>query len=467
MPLGRHGWLACGGLVVPTGVLLLGQKALRIQTLEPARGCAGRAAPAAPDALFVVGLAALVWAWLARVLAHPAERGLRAGLLGWQLALVTLLFVGTASHRYFLTTGTPLDYPMFRLGLVEISERARVASSEIPWGTWLLNAAGAGDHAGAARLGPPAARPRRASALSVRGSSAPAPEGHGRPQGTLRAGGAPGSWRCSGAECRGQRMGAGAHGCGRGLHAPCGGEPGHDRRARRPGERGAAVGGTGSSARRFELAARRRWPAAQRGVHLVGVHRRARHHAVQPGHADHARARALGERGHAGGERPRGGPAHQQGAGGHLVWVPAAHRRAHHRGAAGRAAGALPARPPARAGLSAAPSCRARAGRSSTAPTWWPRWASSASSTRARCPPRASSRPTTSRYEDDILRAPARAFVEQSLASGRPFVLTLLTGATHHDYREVRRYGTQTHDAQRRHAQPLAQRGAAPGPLHG
>jgi hypothetical protein len=73
MPLGRHGWLACAGLVVPTGVLLLGQKALRIQTLEPPVGVPGALLLLLPDALFVVGLAALVWAWLARVHGAPGR----------------------------------------------------------------------------------------------------------------------------------------------------------------------------------------------------------------------------------------------------------------------------------------------------------------------------------------------------------------------------------------------------------
>jgi arylsulfatase A-like enzyme len=49
-------------------------------------------------------------------------------------------------------------------------------------------------------------------------------------------------------------------------------------------------------------------------------------------------------------------------------------------------------------------------------------------------------------FEDDILRAPAREFVRAQRERGQPFVLTLLTGATHHDYREVRRHGTEEHD---------------------
>jgi hypothetical protein len=209
-----------------------------------------------------------------------------------------------------------------------------------------------------------------------------------------------------------------------------------------------------------------RWPAAQRGVHLVGVHRRARHHALQPRHADHARARALGQRGHAGGERARRGPAHQQGAGGHPVWLPAAHRSAHHRGAARRAAGALPARPAPRAGLrerlhaerarvvraprrpGGRPRLRALRALGHAAHHWLP--ASQLLRLRGRHPACASA---CLRGAEPRERAAVRAHAADG---GHPPRLPRRAALRDADPRRPRR-----------HAQPLAQRGAAPGPLHG
>jgi lipoteichoic acid synthase len=423
---GRHAWLAWAGLVGGPSLLLVGQKALRIGTLTPAVGVLGGLHLLLPDALFAAGLAVLAWAWLAWVLGPAKERGLRAGLLGWQLVLGLLLFVGTASHRYFLTTGTPLDYPMFRLGLVEISERARVASSEIPWGTWLLNALAllttlvfpgwalrlrSHRGAGSGRWRPLFVAVVGALAL-VSSAWVPAPAGVGadfmRPCAVNLAMTAAPDDPVSAAllsEARAAPRGASS--------------------LLRQGDGPARnvvfllLESTGARATTPYNLAMRTTPALARWASEGTLVESA--HAVVP-HTSKALVAILC------GFPPRIGVRITEALPGGLpgrclpdllreqgystVFMQSARGSFEHR-----------------ADLVAALGFE-RFEHSGTLPTEGFQQANYFA------------------HEDDVMRAPARAFVEQSLASGRPFVLTLLTGATHHDYREVRRYGTQTHDAQ-------------------
>ena len=123
---GKRVWLTWLGLWGAPSLVLLGQKGLRVGLLSPAPGSLSAAWLMVPDVLFLGGVAALTWSWLSRAERRPGERGLRAGLAGWQVQLGLLLLVSTACHRYFVTTGTPLDFPMFALGLVEIGDRAQM-----------------------------------------------------------------------------------------------------------------------------------------------------------------------------------------------------------------------------------------------------------------------------------------------------------------------------------------------------
>jgi hypothetical protein len=180
-------------------VLLLGQKALRIRRWSLPWGCRGRCSCCCP-----MRCSQRVWPrWRGHgsraCMGHrEAERGLRAGLLGWQLALGLAALRGHRQPPVLPDHGHAARLPHVPARPRRDQRASPRGIERDPVGHVAVERRGGGDHAGAARLGPPAARPRpRAPALSVRGSWRPRTEGHGRQQGTLRAGGAPGSWRCS------------------------------------------------------------------------------------------------------------------------------------------------------------------------------------------------------------------------------------------------------------------------------
>lgn len=433
--LGRHAGLAWAALVAGPCVLMVGQKALRIEALEPAVPQGTALWLLLPDLLLAGGLAALAWAWLVWALHRAGERGLGGGLLAWQLSLGLLLFVNTASHRYFLTTGTPLDFPMFQLGLVEIGERARVASSEIPWGTWLLNllalattlvvpgwALQRGDREMNETPGTAAQAPR----VTLRGSLALGPLA-----GVLALVGS--AWT------------PGPDGVGADFVRPAAvnllmtATPDDPASAALLSEARAAPRGATSLLREDD--------GPPRNVVFILLESTGAR-ATTPYNAETSTTPALA----------------RWAAGGTLV--ESAHAVVPHTSKAlvailcgfaprigVRITEALPGGLPGRClpdllreqGYASAFMQSARGSfehrADLVAALGFERFEHSET-----LPTAGFERANYFAYEDDILRAPARTFVQQSLASGRPFVLTLLTGATHHDYRAVRRHGTETHD---------------------
>lgn len=419
-------WL---GLWVAPAIVLVGQKAQRIGLLSPTPGPLSVVHTLVPDLLLLGGIGALLWAWLARSVHRPGERGLRVGLAAWQAQLALLLLVSTACHRYFVTTGTPLDFPMFALGIVEIRERASVLSSEIPWGTWTANAAALAvmllvprwalsqplqDTPPPVESPPSVARSLRLAALGLVGlvSSAllPPPAGVGadvmRPSvvnliltGTHED---PASASLL-SESRAAPRGAAR------LHATS---------SERPRnvvfillESTGAYATTPYNSRATTTPALARW--AERGTLVESAH------AVVP-HTSKALVAILC------GFAPRIGVRITEALPGGLPGrcLPDLLREQGYASAFMQSArGSFEHRADLVAALG------------------FERFEHSGS-----LPAEGFEQANYFAHEDDILRAPARAFVEESLAAERPFVLTLLTGATHHDYRAVRRHGTQAHD---------------------
>ncbi|MCA9532091.1 MAG: LTA synthase family protein [Myxococcales bacterium] len=376
-----------------------------------------------PDLLFAMGLGALGWA----ALAGPRGKVVQVAALGVaQLLLAAVLFASTASHRYFLATGTPLDYPLFWLGLVEIGERARVATSEIPASTWLLQALALFTslvmpwHAVRGCSARPGPRGRHLATGIVGGLCAltasawvPPPAGVGsdfaRPAVaqllmTARPGNAVSAALLS--EARAAPRGA------RALTPTEEAAPG----ARRNVlflvlESTSATATTPYAPQQTTTPALARW--ATRGTLVESAY------AVVP-HTSKALVAILC------GFPPRVGVRVSEA-------VP--------NGIPGRCLPALLRDQ----GYATAFMQSARGSFESrgdlVAALGFESFQHSGN-----LPTAGFQEANYFAHEDDILRAPARAFVAASRARQQPFVLTLLTGATHHDYREVRRYGTQTHD---------------------
>ncbi|MEZ4323884.1 MAG: LTA synthase family protein [Polyangiales bacterium] len=430
---GRAPWArACVALVVAPVSSMLVQKGLRVAASASHDGNAsfGRCAYLLlPDLLFGAGAAAVSWVALS---AWRARRSRVVALITLQCAWACVLFAGTASHRYFLTTHTPLDYPMFWLGVVELRERARVVSSEIPVASWLVHLAallciallpwwplrrrpGSRAAPSPSRLARPAAHVGWV-AMGVAGVAAsallPPPAGVGhdfmRPAVVQLFATVPREDPVSAAllsEARAAARGA------RSLTASTDSPPS------RPNVLFILLESTGASATTPYAPSLTTTPALARWAEHGTLVETA--YAVVP-HTSKALVAILC------GFPPR-------------VGVRIAEALPH--GLPGRCLpDLLRERGYATAFMQSAVGSFEQRG-SLVAALGYDRFEHSET-----LPTAGFERTNYFAYEDDILRAPARAFLEAQRDSGEPFVLTLLTGATHHDYREVQRYGTETHD---------------------